>query len=259
MLTYLYDNGGVQSRERLRGLEAIEDANTIAMLESLQHLEGLRCLELGAGAGSIAAWLAGRVGSTGHVLATDIDVSHLGIPGITVLQHDLRSQELPGEAFDLVHLRHVLIHLPEHMSVLERIRRSMRRGALLLLEESDLRSWGANGDTSQEINTKFNQGVRAVLQMYSARGMNVSMGDSLAEMLEDLDFEVVAEKRTNRSVTGGGAEARYQKMSVLHLARGMGGTDPAGAETLEAFACCFDEPALRYRSRTTVSVMARAR
>jgi SAM-dependent methyltransferase len=259
MLTYLYDNGGVQSLERLRGLEAIEDVNTISMLESLQHLEGLRCLELGAGAGSIAAWLAGRVGPTGHVLATDIDVSHLVMPGITVLQHDLRSQELPDGAFDLVHLRHVLIHLPEHMLVLDRIRRSMRRGAHLLLEESDLRSWGALGDPFEERHTKFNQGVRAVLQVYAARGMNVSLGDSLAAKLEELAFDVVAERRTNRSVTGAGAEANYQRLSVLHLARGMGETDPEGAKTLEAFACCFDEPALCYRSRTTVSVMARAR
>jgi hypothetical protein len=145
------------------------------------------------------------------------------------------------------------------MSVLERIRRSLRPGAHLLLEESDLRSWSALGDASEILNMKFNQGVRAVLQVYSARGLNVSLGDSMAAKLEELALEVVAERRTNRSVTGGSAESNYQKMSVLHLARGMGGTDPAGAETLVAFACCFDEPALRYVSRTTVSVMARAR
>ena len=35
--------------------------------------EGARCLEVGAGSGSMALWMAARVGETGHVLATDIN------------------------------------------------------------------------------------------------------------------------------------------------------------------------------------------
>jgi hypothetical protein len=38
---------------------------------------GWRCLEVGAGRGSMAVWLAERVGPSGGVVATDIDVSYL--------------------------------------------------------------------------------------------------------------------------------------------------------------------------------------
>ena len=38
---------------------------------------GWRCLEVGGGRGSMAAWLAEKVGPTGHVVATDIDLGYL--------------------------------------------------------------------------------------------------------------------------------------------------------------------------------------
>jgi len=39
--------------------------------------EGLRCLEVGAGGGSVAAWLCEKVGPTGRVVATDINIQLL--------------------------------------------------------------------------------------------------------------------------------------------------------------------------------------
>jgi hypothetical protein len=38
---------------------------------------GWRCAEVGAGAGSLAQWLAGQVGDTGQVVATALDPGHL--------------------------------------------------------------------------------------------------------------------------------------------------------------------------------------
>jgi hypothetical protein len=38
---------------------------------------GWRCLEVGAGRGSMAVWLAEQVGESGKVVATDIDVTYL--------------------------------------------------------------------------------------------------------------------------------------------------------------------------------------
>jgi ubiquinone/menaquinone biosynthesis C-methylase UbiE len=35
--------------------------------------DGWHCLEVGFGAGGVALWLAGQVGSTGRVVAVDID------------------------------------------------------------------------------------------------------------------------------------------------------------------------------------------
>ena len=64
----------------------------------------------------MVAWLAGRVGGSGSVLATDIDISGLsglGQANITVACHDLERESVPGAGFDLIHARLVLEHLRE--------------------------------------------------------------------------------------------------------------------------------------------------
>lgn len=257
-MTYLFDNSSEGARERLRGLEQIEDANTIAVLERLPRLDGAHCLELGAGAGSIAAWLAKRVGPDGRVLATDIDVSHLDGSGYDVLRHDVRSEEFPCAAFDLVHVRHVLIHLPDPIATLQRVRLGMRRGAQLIVEESDLRSWVAEVESGEASSERFNLGVRAVLELYSSRGMNVAIGATLPEALRQTGFEIVDERSACRLVAGGSAEACYQRISVLHLIRGLKHAGAVPAAALTGLVECLANPALRYRSRTTVTVTARA-
>ena len=57
---------------RLRLIEQEIDSITIRHLTTVGVGEGWRCLEVGAGAGSIARWLAERVGPTGAVVAVDI-------------------------------------------------------------------------------------------------------------------------------------------------------------------------------------------
>ena len=70
---YLLDNAGAEAPARLTALAAMFDPGTIRHLESRGVGPGWHCLEVGGGAGSVAAWLATRVGPTGHVLVTDID------------------------------------------------------------------------------------------------------------------------------------------------------------------------------------------
>lgn len=63
--------------EHLATLAALLDEATFGHLERLGVTAGWRCGEAGAGAGTVAQWLAGHVGATGRVLATDIDTSRL--------------------------------------------------------------------------------------------------------------------------------------------------------------------------------------
>ena len=58
---------------RFSGLETTFDPSTIRVLTGVGVTDGWACWEIGAGGGSIARWLADRVGPTGRVLATDID------------------------------------------------------------------------------------------------------------------------------------------------------------------------------------------
>jgi hypothetical protein len=61
--------------ERLDLLEQLFDPGSRRRRELVRP--GWRVLEVGAGRGSMAAWLAERVGPAGQVVATDIDCRHL--------------------------------------------------------------------------------------------------------------------------------------------------------------------------------------
>jgi SAM-dependent methyltransferase len=128
--------------DRLTAVEEALDAGTVRHLEALGVGAGWRCLEVGAGAGSIARWLCERVGRGGHVLATDLDVRFVEAAllhqrNATVLQHDMLLDRLPEASFDLVHARLLLAWLAEPSHGLERLVAALKPGGWLLAEEMD--------------------------------------------------------------------------------------------------------------------------
>jgi ubiquinone/menaquinone biosynthesis C-methylase UbiE len=125
---------------RFAALSAIFDTGTRRHLLDRGLAPGWHCLEVGGGGGSIARWLSERVGDAGRVLVTDINIRFLEalkIPRLEVLRHDITRDPLPEGAFDLVHTRMVLIHLPERDEVLQRLVAALKPGGWLVCEEFD--------------------------------------------------------------------------------------------------------------------------
>jgi SAM-dependent methyltransferase len=144
MSRYQFDHEWHLERARLASLERFEDPGTIRHLASLGVGAGWRCLEVGAGGGSIAAWLCERVGADGHVLATDLETKFLAAldyPNLEVRRHDITTDPLPEAAFDLVHTRALLLHLPGRDQVLRRLVAALKPGGWLLCEETDFASF----------------------------------------------------------------------------------------------------------------------
>ena len=135
---YVFDNAADQTRTRFNVLEAIYDEGTIRHIEARRIAEGWNCLEVGGGAGSIATWLAQRVGPSGRVLATDVDTRYLqtrGIANLEVRRHDVAIDPLPVATYDLVHARLVLMHLPERAAALKRMTAALKPGGWLVVED----------------------------------------------------------------------------------------------------------------------------
>jgi SAM-dependent methyltransferase len=138
--TYAFDNALAVQRERLDMLEVLFDPGTIRLLDERGVRPGWRCLEVGAGGGSIAAWLCDRVMPDGTVLAIDLDtrwVAELSRPNLEVRVHDLVADELPAGEFDLVHVRLVLAWLQDPRAGVERLIGALKPGGVLLVEELD--------------------------------------------------------------------------------------------------------------------------
>ncbi|KUO17267.1 class I SAM-dependent methyltransferase [Streptomyces dysideae] len=136
---YVFDNDNAHATEQHRCLAASLDAITTARLADTGVTDGWRCLEVGAGGGSIATWLAERVAPTGEVVATDVNPVHIPQrPGLRVLRHDVVRDPLPEETFDLVLSRLVLLHLPERHAALAAMVRALRPGGRMQLDEFDI-------------------------------------------------------------------------------------------------------------------------
>ena len=89
--------GKTMSKESPGAFERERDTATIRYFEEIGVSSGWRCLEVGGGEGTIAEWLCQRVGTAGHVVATDLDTRSLEAivsPNIEVRRHDIVNDDL---------------------------------------------------------------------------------------------------------------------------------------------------------------------
>src|SRR5689334_13035848 len=101
--------------ERLRLLQEWGDPDTHRVLRTVGLGRDWRCLEIGAGAGSVARWIADQC-PDGSVVAVDTDTRYLADTGRANLEWrtaDVRRLEFEPGSFDLVHSRLTFCHLPE--------------------------------------------------------------------------------------------------------------------------------------------------
>ncbi|MFG3352680.1 class I SAM-dependent methyltransferase [Streptomyces sp. NPDC048001] len=116
-------------------------------MDALGIRPGWRCLDVGAGPGSITGWLAERTGDGGEVLAVDRDtrfLEPLRQQGIGVLRADLLDPATDPGLFDLIHARFVVMHIRERGQVLRRLASWLRPGGLLVVgDNADLGTPGS--------------------------------------------------------------------------------------------------------------------
>ncbi|QDQ15523.1 methyltransferase domain-containing protein [Streptomyces spectabilis] len=139
---YLLDNKQSEAGIRFGALAELFDPVTFRHMDRPGTGKGMRCWEVGAGGASIPLGLAERVGPTGSVLATDIDVSwtrDIADGVIEVRTHDVAADPPPAPpgGFDLVHARLVLVHVVDRAEALRRMVRALKPGGWLLLEDAD--------------------------------------------------------------------------------------------------------------------------
>ncbi|MBA2325925.1 MAG: methyltransferase domain-containing protein [Actinobacteria bacterium] len=135
---YRVEEGADLEARRLEYLGAMFDPASTALLERLVR-PGDHVLEVGVGGGSIARWLADRVGPDGRVLATDIDLQFAGEPpaNLELREHDITVDPLPEASFDLARARGVLQHLDRREDALERMVAATKPGGWVVAEDAD--------------------------------------------------------------------------------------------------------------------------
>jgi SAM-dependent methyltransferase len=176
---YVYDQGFAQERARIAGMEALWDPGSQALLDELGIGPGWKCLEVGAGGGSLVEWMTER-GAT--VTAIDIDtrfIDALASEAIEVRRVDVRTDELPQAEFDLVHARLVLEHLTERREILGRLAATLRPGGWIVIEDYD---WGAFGLEGED--PMFNRVAEAIMTFMAQAGFERDYGRRVVDDLE---------------------------------------------------------------------------
>jgi SAM-dependent methyltransferase len=205
--------------ERLRMLEAVFDAGTQRALRAGGLCSGSRCLEIGAGAGSIAAWMSETVGPTGRVAAVDINtrfLANLKGTNIDVHEADIRTVDLPPASFDLAHVRFVLIHVSDWRAALEATLKSLKPGGRLILEEPDFSASRALSGP-RELPQAFEHVHRAIQAMFEERKMDYAFGARLPTIMQEHRLDDIAIENDAPAVPGGSCFAQMMGMSTYQL------------------------------------------
>lgn len=134
----MFSHGQDTELDRLRGLADALDEGSFRRLSRLPLREDWRCLDIGAGLGTVTRWLARRC-PRGTVTAMDRDTRLLSVlddqAGWEAVEKDVTRDEFPAGGFDLIHARWLFAHLPSREADLARVVRWLAPGGWLVIED----------------------------------------------------------------------------------------------------------------------------
>jgi ubiquinone/menaquinone biosynthesis C-methylase UbiE len=187
--------GGVEGRERLRVLSRVMRPTTLGRLDHVGVGVGMTCLDVGCGGGDVAIDLARLVGPTGKVVGIDIDERGLELAAREIEAQQLAQVELrladvtsiEAEAeFDLVYARFLLTHLKDPADAIRRIRRLLKPGGALVVEDIDFRGHFCHPDSAA-----LGRYVDLYTQAARRRGGDPHIGPRLPGLLMEAGFHGV--------------------------------------------------------------------
>lgn len=183
-MTYVLDPAWHAERVRLEKLSALYDPGTEDICAGLGLAPGWRCLDVGAGTGSVVRMFAAAVGPRGEVLAVDADtrfLDELADDTVTVRQADLTTDPLPDGHFDLVHARLVLEHLAAPDTVVRSLTRAARPGGWVVVEDLDW-STALAIDPPSEVQQRV---VDACHRLFAATPYDAAFGRTVPRRLRE--------------------------------------------------------------------------
>jgi len=264
-MTYAFSNSADEAAVQLASLEQFLDPVTTQRIVSLDLRAGARCWEIGAGAGSVAAWLAAHVGPAGLVVATDVNTDRLGYAGaldnVIVARHDVTTLAPPPleeeQPYDLIHARLVLLHLPEREQVLRALVTHLAPGGWLLLEEFDgtapLPVYAARSTVDTEL---FRRVTGAIIEILEANGADMTWANAVHPTMRSAGLVDVQTVTYRETWTGGGLGTRLHDANSRQLAERLHALGITAAE-LARFRTIVADPGHTSGSYVLVSTRGR--
>lgn len=254
----IFGHAGDTEDERLRVLAEELDPVSYQRLRSLTLRSDARCLELGAGTGTVARWLAGRC-PDGTVTATDLDLDLVRSRfepqhNLSWLRHDVTRDDFAPGSFDLIHARYLFCHLPDRDAALAKVVTWLAPGGWLLLEEP------ARFPIDSAADEVYRRTGTAVFDVLAERiGTDCHWPRGLHTVctrlgLTDVDLDVA------QSVVGADLPmARFWRLTVEQLAPALLAVDGVTEPMLTATMAKMRDPNYRELGMATVAAWGRLR
>ncbi len=154
--------------------------------------EGMRVADFGCGVGMVTRMLGEMVGPSGSVVGIDIGPAQLdeaakwccqgGLENCSFVAASAENTGLPANSFDLVYCRFLLLHLPDPLSCLLEMRRVLKPGGILVVEDGDLKSAGSIPPSAHD------EFANLFGQFGPLRGLNYSLANDLYHMVKRMGF-----------------------------------------------------------------------
>ena len=237
--SYIFSETQFQSElERLQALEKVSDTASQRQMLATGLTTGWKCLEVGAGAGSMMRWMSEKVGLSGEVTAIDLDtrfVENTSLSNVEIIKADINQVTLTN--FDLIHARNILIHLKDYQDTVAKMLSMLKPGGWLILEEPDFSATRFISGTERE-HEAVNKVNQAICQMFAHQGKDYALGIHLPELLQQLNIQQLQVNNDVPISRGGSDIATMMKLSALQLSEKYKATGIATDEDIQIY-CQF--------------------
>ncbi len=186
--------GGAAGAARLAVLGRVFWPTTHALLERVGVRSGMRVLDLGCGSGQVSVELARLVAPEGEVIAIDADAEVLKHAralarerGVEVRFEQRDALEDDGHRdLDLAYARFLLSHVRDPAATLARMRRTLRPGGVLVVEDVDFA-----GHFCHPPCAAFERYVELYVAAARLRGADATIGPRLPALLREAGLEAI--------------------------------------------------------------------
>ncbi len=189
-------------------------------------------------------------------MATDVDVRflrQLHLLNAEVRHHDIVSDHLEADHYDLAHSRNVLMHLPEPHKGLKRMADAVCPGGWLVIEEIDRGSMLSTDVTNPSAVT-FTKNLRVGNDFLRKRKiLDPYFGRQVRSLIEELGFIDIAHEGWTSICRGDEPMARYDVASFQMSAKPMIEAGLISREELDSMVRLLRDPTFTYPALTLFS------
>ena len=179
----------------VRRLQVLHDVySTVGRRVLLQagFARGTKVADFGCGVGVVTRMLAEMVGPSGRVTGIDVNEAQLeqasalcgkdNLTNVSFLAASACDTGLPRDSFDLVYCRFLLLHLPDPVACLREMRRVLKPGGIVVIEDGDLNSAGSIPPTANDAFADLFGRLAPI------RGVDYSLANNLYHLVKAVGF-----------------------------------------------------------------------